>query len=298
MSPSTHGLVVVDKPAGPTSHDVVARLRKAYGQRRVGHAGTLDPDATGVLLVGLGRATRLLRYLQGDDKEYRGEVTFGVATSTLDASGDEVERTDMPVTREQVEAAAAGFVGAQNQVPPMVSAVKVGGRRLYELARMGETAEVAPRRVRIDELAVEAFEPGPHPQATIRVVCSSGTYIRSLAADIGTALDGCAHLSALRRLRVGSFTLDDARVLDDIEASPDDSVLAPVDMMRDLPRLDLDADQARDVTSGIAFPDEDLAGDAAGPFALVGPDGDLLAVYERRRAALRPAVVLAPVEAD
>ena len=160
------GLVVVDKAPGWTSHDVVAKLRGVYGQKRVGHAGTLDPDATGVLLVGLGRVTRLLRYLQEAGKEYRGRVVFGVATDTLDASGAVLERTEMPITRDELDAAARAFVGDIEQVPPMVSALKVGGRRLYEMARAGEEVERAARPVRIDELVVEEFEPGAYPEAT------------------------------------------------------------------------------------------------------------------------------------
>src|SRR4051794_40668670 len=187
------GLVVVDKPAGMTSHDVVARVRKLYGQRRVGHAGTLDPDATGVLLVGLGRVTRLLRYLQETGKEYRGRVVFGVATDTLDAAGAGLERVEMAITREQGERGALAVVGDIEQVPPMVSALKVNGKRLHELAREGIEVERKARPVRISELDVEGFEAGPYPEATIRVECSSGTYIRTLAADLGTALGGCAH---------------------------------------------------------------------------------------------------------
>src|SRR3954469_7178122 len=174
------GLVVVDKPAGFTSHDVVAKLRKVYGQRRIGHAGTLDPDATGVLLVGLGRATRLLRFLQEAGKSYRGRIVFGIATSTLDASGEIVEQQPMPVARPDVERAVAHFVGDLEQLPPMVSAVKVGGRRLHQLARAGVDVERAPRRVRVDRFVVEEFEPGPYPEATVLVECGSGTYVRSL----------------------------------------------------------------------------------------------------------------------
>src|SRR5690242_15721508 len=192
------GLVVVDKPAGWTSHDVVGKLRKIYGQRRVGHAGTLDPDATGVLLVGLGRVTRLLRYLQEAGKGYDARVVFGVATDTLDASGAVLEQHEMTITRPQLETATRAFVGDIEQVPPMVSAIKVGGRKLYEMARKGEEVERAARPVRIDTLVVEEFEPGPYPEAVIRVDCSSGTYVRSLAADLGTTLGGCAHLSQLR----------------------------------------------------------------------------------------------------
>jgi tRNA pseudouridine55 synthase len=306
VSPSlgvtTHGLVVVDKPAGWTSHDVVGKLRKIYGQRRVGHAGTLDPDATGVLLVGLGRATRLLRFLQDTTKAYRGTVSFGIATTTLDASGDVLEQRPMPVTRDEVEVAAQRFVGDIDQLPPMVSAVKVGGRRLHELARKGEDVERSPRRVHVSRLEIEEFEPGPYPQATVVVECSSGTYIRSLAADLAGALGGLAHLAGLRRLQVGSFTLDEAHPLESVEADPDRFVLAPVTAMRDLQRLDVDVEQARAVAHGVTFPAPSLApGEepaGPGPFAMVGPDGELLAVYERRRSAVRPAVVLAPVEAD
>jgi tRNA pseudouridine55 synthase len=294
------GLVVVDKPAGWTSHDVVARVRKLFGQRRVGHAGTLDPDATGVLLVGLGRVTRLLRFLQETDKEYRGDVVFGVATSTLDAAGEVLDRRPLPVTREQVEAAAQRFVGDIDQVPPMVSALKVGGRRLHELARAGEEVDREPRRVHIECVEVEDFVPGAYPVATMHVECGSGTYIRSLAADLGTALGGLAHLGSLRRLRVGAFTDADARDLDTIAAAPADALLSPREAMRALEPFAVDPDQARAVAHGMTFPVTvaDTAGLGSGPFAVIGPDGDLLAVYERRGAALRPSVVVAPHEAS
>jgi tRNA pseudouridine55 synthase len=296
---ATHGVIVVDKPAQWTSHDVVAKIRKIYRQRRVGHAGTLDPDATGVLLVGLGRATRLLRFLQDTGKGYRATIVFGVSTTTLDASGEVVDRSPMPIDQGDVEATLPAFLGEIEQLPPMVSAVKVGGRRLHELARRGEEVERAPRRVRVDRIDIEAFEPGPYPVATVRVECSSGTYIRSLAADIGSRLGGVAHLGELRRLHIGSFTLDEARTLADIESDPDAVVLPPVTAMRDLEQVTIDAEQARAVAHGVTFPAAVFAGADAGPgpFAVVGPDGELLAVYERRRAAVKPAVVLAPVEA-
>jgi tRNA pseudouridine55 synthase len=289
------GLVVVDKPAGWTSHDVVGKLRKVYGQRRVGHAGTLDPDATGVLLVGLGRVTRLLRFLQEAGKSYRGRVVFGVATDTLDASGAVLERADMHITRAQLDTAACAFTGEIEQVPPMVSALKVGGRRLYELARKGEKIERAPRPVRIDVFDVEEFDPGPYPEATVRVDCSSGTYVRSLAADLGTALGGCAHLAALRRLRIGSFTLDEARPLPAIEADPDGALLSPAAAMRDLETVTVDAEQARAVGHGATFAASAIVPDDAGsgPFAVVDDRGALLAVYERKGGGVKPAVVLA-----
>jgi tRNA pseudouridine55 synthase len=289
------GLVVVDKAPRWTSHDVVAKLRGVYGQRRIGHAGTLDPDATGVLLVGLGRATRLLRYLQEAGKEYRGRVVFGVATDTLDASGAVLERTEMAVTRDEVDLAARAFVGDIEQVPPMVSALKVGGRRLYEMARAGEEIERTARPVRIDELLVEEFEPGAYPEATIRVACSSGTYVRTLAADLGAALGGCAHLGSLRRLRVGSFTLDEARPIEAVEADPDAAVRVPTEAVRDLECVQVDVERARAVAHGATFAAPALLGDrdGAGPFAIVDDSGALLAVYERRGAGVKPSVVLA-----
>ncbi len=289
------GLVVVDKAPQWTSHDVVAKLRGVYGQKRVGHAGTLDPDATGVLLVGLGRATRLLRYLQEAGKEYRGRVVFGVATDTLDASGAVLERAEMTITHDELDIAARAFVGDIQQVPPMVSALKVGGRRLYEMARAGEEIERAARPVRIDELVVEEFEPGAYPEATIRVACSTGTYIRTLAADLGAALGGCAHLGSLRRLRVGSFTLDEARPIEAVEADPDAALRPPTEAVRDLECVRVDAERARAVVHGATFAAPALLGDrdGAGPFAVVDDAGVLLAVYERRGGGVKPSVVLA-----
>lgn len=288
------GLLVVDKPGGCTSHDVVARVRKAAGQRKVGHAGTLDPDATGVLLVGLGRATRLMRFLSVEAKSYRSDVVFGIATDTLDAAGRVVDRCSMSIDLEAVVGATPRFIGEIDQVPPMVSAIKIGGRRLHEMARAGEEIERAPRRVRIDRIEVEAFEPGPYPVATIFVECGSGTYIRALAADLGTALGGFAHVATLRRLSVGSFTLDEAHSLDDIEADPVGALLAPREAVRDLDSFLVDDEIARAVTHGSVFAASGLPVDpgAPGPFAVIGSDGSLLGVYERRGAALKPAVVV------
>jgi tRNA pseudouridine55 synthase len=290
---TVEGLVVVDKPAGWTSHDVVARLRKIYGLRRVGHAGTLDPDATGVLLVGLGRATRLLRFLTETGKVYRGEVAFGVATDTLDAAGTETARQPMPaVTPADLDGVLPQFLGTIAQIPPMVSAIKIEGKRLHELARQGEVVERAPRTVRIDRIEVEAFTPGEYPRARLLVECGSGTYIRSLAADLGEALGGCAHLASLRRLQVGPFPVEEARTLEEIAESPEKVLLPLVEAVRHLARVDVDADTARGVSHGAVFPVTAIAGDDAGPLAIVGPDGRLLALYEKGRAAARPLVVL------
>jgi tRNA pseudouridine55 synthase len=293
------GLVVVDKPAGWTSHDVVAKLRGVFGQRRIGHAGTLDPDATGVLLVGLGRVTRCLRFLQDEGKTYRGVVAFGVATDTLDAAGAVLERAPMPISRADVLRAMQRFVGCIEQVPPMVSAVKIGGRRLHELARRGEEVERTARAVTIDRFELESFEPGPYPRATVVVECSSGTYVRTLAADLGVALDGRAHLAALRRLRVGAFTLDDGHPLDDVVARGGEVVLSPAESMRALTAISVSDETARAVAHGATFSATALLGDdrGPGPFAVVDDAGALLAVYERRGAAVKPAVVLASAEA-
>ena len=276
------GLAVVDKPAGWTSHDVVARCRKIFGQRRVGHSGTLDPDATGVLLVGLGRVTRLLRYLTALPKSYTGEVVLGSATATLDASGDVVATYDMrDVTLDDVQLAAAGLVGEIEQIPPMVSAVKVGGRRLHEMARAGEEVERAPRRVTVTRFDVR---PTDDPCVfAVDVDCSSGTYVRTLAADVGTALGGGAHLRNLRRTAIGSFTVEEGTPLDSL--SPDHA-LAPAVALRDYPAVVVDADELVAVSHG-----RPIAARADGPWCVVDGDGELVAVYEGPRAAVvvRPA---------
>ncbi|MSO38573.1 MAG: tRNA pseudouridine(55) synthase TruB [Acidimicrobiia bacterium] len=293
---TTDGLLVVDKPAGWTSHDVVAKLRGVLHQKRVGHAGTLDPDATGVLLVGLGRATRLLRFLQETTKEYTGVVAFGIATASLDASGTVLVREAMPVHRDEVEAASKQFLGDILQVPPMVSALKVDGRRLYEIAREGKEVERVARPVRIDRFDVEEFEDGPFPRATVRIECSSGTYIRSLAADLGEALGGSAHLAGLRRDRVGSFTLAESHTLERIETEYESLVLTPAEAMRALPAIQVDDEIATAAGHGTVFSETALPIQTDGPFSLIGSDGSLVAVYERVAAGLKPLVVLSVVE--
>jgi len=270
------GMVVVDKEPGWTSHDVVARCRRIFGQRRVGHAGTLDPDATGVLLVGLGRFTRMLRYLTALGKSYDGEVVLGVATSTLDASGEVVGRWDMSgVDVADAQAAAAAFTGTVLQVPPMVSARKVQGRRLHELARAGVEVEREARPVTVDRFDVEAGdEPGV---LRVSVDCSTGTYVRTLAADLGAALGGGAHLRALRRTRVGSFTLADAHPLDSLVPA---HVLHPAQALRDMNQVEVGPELARMVSHGLAI-DRVAAGAAGtGPWAVLDRRGRLLAVYE------------------
>ncbi len=283
------GLVVVDKEAGWTSHDVVARVRTTFGQRRVGHAGTLDPDATGVLLVGLGRVTRVLRYLTALGKEYTAEIVLGSATDTLDASGNVVGEWDMAdVTLERARAAAAELTGLVRQVPPMVSAVKVGGRRLHELARRGIDVERPVRTVRVDRFDLEPTEEPNVLAAT--VACSSGTYVRALAADLGAALGGGAHLRRLRRTRVGSFGVDEAQPVGTLDAS---SLRPPAEAVRDLDRVSVAPDVAKLVAFGRPLEMAPLGVTGDGPWAVLDQTGNLLAVYEPTAPSrFRPAVVL------
>ena len=293
--PAPEGLAVIDKEAGWTSHDVVAKSRGVLGTRKIGHSGTLDPDATGVLVLGVGRATRLLRFLTALGKEYTGQVVLGASTSTLDSSGDVTATFDMvAVTPAEVADAATRFVGDIEQIPPMVSAVKVGGRRLHEIAREGGEVERAPRPVTVHRFDVTpANEPGVYD---VVVTCSSGTYVRTLAADLGEALGGGAHLRKLRRTAVGPFTLAEAHPLE----SP---VLLPMaEAFRDLPAVVVDEATAVDISYGRPMDAEALglgsAGlDVDGPWPVLGPDGSLLAVYGPhgdRPGRVKPIMVLAP----
>jgi tRNA pseudouridine55 synthase len=265
---------------------VVGRCRRIFGQKRVGHGGTLDPDATGILLVGLGRATRLLRFLAPLPKSYVAEVVLGVATSTLDDSGEVVATYDMTgVGLEDVQRAAKGFVGDIEQIPPMVSAVSVGGRRLHELARAGMEVERAARPVTVHRIEVSlATEPGTF---RIEVDCSSGTYVRTLAADLGAALGGGAHLRRLRRTAVGPFT--SGVPLDELGQ---EHVLPPAAAVGHLAAVTVDAGVAEAVSYGKVL-DVDWGGE--GPWAVLDRGGELLAVYEPYAGGrAKPSVVLAP----
>jgi tRNA pseudouridine55 synthase len=288
---SVNGRVVVDKEAGWTSHDVVARCRRLFDQRRVGHAGTLDPDATGVLLVGLGRVTRLLRFLTALPKTYTTDIVLGTATSTMDASGDVVGTYDMSgVGPGDVARAAATLTGEIEQVPPMVSAVKVGGRRLHELARQGIEVERRPRAVTVYRFATlpDPSRPGVY---RAEVECSSGTYVRALADDLGRALGGGAHLDHLRRTRIGSFGQADMRPLDAIGP---ESVLSPAEAMRDLDAVRVDAAVAAAIRNGLPLDRVPLGAPGDGPWAMLDAAGTLLAVYEATETdRIRPAVVVA-----
>jgi len=297
------GLLIIDKPAGWTSHDVVARCRRIFGQRRVGHAGTLDPDATGVLVVGLGRATRLLRFLVGLPKSYTAQIVLGVATTTLDSGGEVTGRWDMGhVTLAQVREAAATLTGTIAQVPPMVSAIHVGGRRLHELARQGVVVEREARSVvvgRFDVAPTAAPSSAPGDPSgcqilAIEVDCSSGTYVRSLAADLGAALGGGAHLRCLRRTAVGPWTLADAVALDEVSPA---QVMAPSAALTGQASLVAPAHLVAAIGNGKVLERADLGAQGAGPWAVLGPQGDLLAVYlAHGDGRIKPAVVLAEPE--
>ena len=290
------GMAVVDKPAGCTSHDAVVAVRRVLGTRKVGHSGTLDPDATGVLVLGVGRATRLLRFVTELPKSYEAEIVLGVETDTLDSAGEVTARHDMSaVTGDQVRAAVAALTGRIMQVPPMVSAVRVGGRRLHELARAGLDV---PRPAR--PVTVHHFEVERAPQAAdvwrARLKCSSGTYVRSLAADLGRALGGGAHLRRLRRTAVGHFKVSDACPV----TAP---VLLPMaEATRGLAEVRVGAETEGHVRHGRVLPLARLGiGDAAasvggaprGPWAVHDARGGLLAVYEPHPKGAKPVVVVA-----
>ncbi|MFM2182538.1 MAG: tRNA pseudouridine synthase [Actinomycetota bacterium] len=292
--PTTHGVAVVDKPAGVTSHDVVGMLRRRVGERQVGHAGTLDPDATGVLLVAVGRATRLVRFLTDLGKTYTGEIVFGASTSTLDSSGVVTATFEMSgLSIGAVRAAVAEhLVGDILQVPPMVSALKVGGRRLHEMAREGIEIDRQPRPVTVRRFDVEPT--GDPMVMRVEVECSKGTYIRSLADDLGRLCGGGAHLRSLRRVAVGGFTVDDA-------LPPDQAgLMSMAEAVRDYDRVVVDAGGADAVRRGVVLPRDgvvcivDGSFSGPGPWAVLAESGDLLAMYEpHREGTVKPSVVVA-----
>jgi tRNA pseudouridine55 synthase len=291
--------VLVDKPAGWTSHDVVAKLRGLFGIKKMGHAGTLDPMATGLIVVGLRRATRLLRFVQAAPKEYIARAVFGVATDSLDADGAVLERSEMDFGEEELRAAMVRFEGRIAQIPPMVSARKVGGKKLYELARAGIEVEREARDVFIHGLELVDFAPSPYPEVVFRTVCSTGTYVRTLADDIARALGGRAHLSALRRLRTGSLHVRDAFQIAELEAAAaagtiEAKTLSTRDGLADLPEV-LAADPiAAGVRNGLAFPVTAFGVGVPpdGPIRIVGESGDLLAVYRVDAGKAAAEVVL------
>lgn len=280
------GLCIIDKPAGCTSHDVVARVRRQLGTRRVGHAGTLDPMATGVLVVGVGAATKLLTFITGVDKEYEASIRFGVETDSLDADGAVVATHDMgTLDPDAVRRGAATLTGDLLQVPPMVSAIRVEGRRLHELAREGVEVERRPRPVSVSRYDVRPTEDPLVWDATVE--CSSGTYVRTLAADLGHGLGGGAHLASLRRTRVGPFLLAEATPIEELR------LLAPIEAVRHLPRVAVRDGVEAAVRHGSVQALDELGVTGAGPWAVTDVGGELLAVYEPfRDGRAKPAIVL------
>jgi tRNA pseudouridine55 synthase len=296
------GLVIVDKPGGMTSHDVVARVRRLAGTRKVGHAGTLDPMATGVLVVGVEKATRLLGYLTLTEKEYAATIRLGQTTSTDDAEGEITgTATAEGVTVKAIDQAVAGLTGEILQVPPAVSAIKVGGQRAYKLTRAGAAPELKARPVTVYEFeltGIRRVEGAEEPSGLLDldaiVRCSSGTYIRSLARDLGAALGTGGHLTRLRRTRVGGYRAEDARTLDQLAEHFEVVPLAQAAAAA-FPRRDLDPDEARRLAHGgrlaAAGPGTPAGPDA--PTAAFGPDGTLIALVTEEAGQARPLVVFA-----
>lgn len=268
---------------------MVARTRRLAGTRKVGHAGTLDPMATGVLVLGVNRATRLLGHVAGADKEYLATIALGATTVTDDVQGEVTATTDASaLTAEAVRAAMTPLTGAIEQVPSAVSAIKVDGKRSYARVRAGEQVELKARAVTVAQFELLEFRPGAQAQADVRVVCSSGTYVRALARDLGAALGVGGHLTALRRTRVGGFDLSQARTLDQL-AESFEVVDLDTAARAAFTSVDLTPEQAADVRFGRALPG--LAVPAGGPVALFAPDGTFLALYEAAGAGARPVAV-------
>lgn len=298
------GLLVVDKPAGWTSHDVVGRLRRLAGTRRIGHAGTLDPMATGVLVVGVNKGTRLLTFLVGHDKGYAATIRLGQSTVTDDADGEVTEAPGAAgVTDEQVAGAVAGLTGQIRQVPSAVSAIKVDGQRSYARVRAGEQVELAARPVTVSRFAVLARRDVGLADGTavvdldVEVDVSSGTYVRALARDLGSALGTGGHLTALRRTRVGGLTLAQAVTLAELDPQTGRGPAAYlVDLAAAaraaLPVRELTEPEARALGYGQRIDSAEPG--RSGPVAALGPDGTLVAVLDESRAQARPHVVLAP----
>ena len=304
LGPGLDGILVVDKPIGPTSHDIVGLVRRLAATKRVGHGGTLDPFASGVLPVFLGRATRVVEFHLADRKAYRATICFGASSSTDDLEGEMTPSDAAAPTREAVEDALAGFIGTIAQRPPAYSAIKVGGRRAYAMARAGETVELTERQVTIETLTLNAWddtEPG-RPIAIVDVVCSAGTYVRALARDLGAALNNAAYLGALRRTAAGSFAESDAVSMDAVRAATADGseglteLLRPIDEgLERFPPVDLSGPEVEAVARGQYVRPAAGIPSAADHYRLRGPDGRLVAIaVPAGGGRLAPDKVLVP----
>jgi tRNA pseudouridine55 synthase len=303
-APGMHGILVVAKPAGPTSHDVVALVRRLAATRRIGHGGTLDPFASGVLPLFLGGATRLVEYHLRDDKAYRATVCFGASSTTDDLDGELTPAAGPAPTRDAVEAALGGFLGPQSQQPPAYSAIQVAGRRAYAIARAGETVQLAPRQVnirRLDLVEWDATDP-ERPIAVVDVTCSAGTYVRALARDLGARLVSAAYLGALSRTASGPFTLDGAHSLDEVRAAaaaggPDGIrklLLAPDTGLESLPAVSLTPAEIADANQGrFVKPSAGLRGAPDGePLRLLDEAGTIIGMGRRDGARIAPTKIL------
>ncbi|ORB73741.1 tRNA pseudouridine(55) synthase TruB [Mycobacterium scrofulaceum] len=291
-SPRGPGLVVVDKPAGMTSHDVVGRCRRIFSTRRVGHAGTLDPMATGVLVIGVDRATKILGLLAGSSKSYAATIRLGQTTSTEDAEGQVLHSVSAAhLTREAIGAAVAGLRGDIEQVPSAVSAIKVDGRRAYRLVREGRAVELEARPVRVDRFEVCDVRPaGQWVDADVEVDCSSGTYVRALARDVGAALGVGGHLTALRRTRVGRFTLEQARSLDDLAERPGLSLTLDEACLLIFPRRDLSPEEVEATANGRPL----AAAGIDGVYAACDAGGRVIALLCDEDSRTKSVVVIRP----
>jgi tRNA pseudouridine55 synthase len=279
MTAAPEGLLLVDKPSGMTSHDVVDVVRRSLGTRKVGHAGTLDPMATGLLVLGVGRATRLLRYLGDLPKSYEGTGRCGEETDTLDADGEVVQRAPVEVSLPDIQRACAALVGESMQTPPAYSAVKVGGRKLYDAARRGDVLVAPARQIRVDAFEASGFD---GRDFGFRVTCSGGTYVRALIADVGRALGCGAHLIRLRRTAIGSLRVEEAR-------PPGEGALQPVERaVRHLPAIRLEPEEARAAAHGRPLGPSGIVG----PYAVFDPGDELVGIYRDKGAMGRPEVVL------
>ena len=281
-----NGIILVDKPQGWTSHDVVAKLRGIYQQRRIGHSGTLDPMATGVLAVFLGRGTRAVELCENDEKEYVAELLLGIVTNTQDITGEVLEQHPVEVSRQQLEAVLEQFLGPQQQIPPMYSAVKIGGKKLYELARKGQSVERKPRSIVIHELELCDFD---GKTARIRVVCSKGTYIRTLCHDIGAALGTGGCLSSLRRTRAGRFAIDDCVTMEQIQQARDQNAhmafLRSVDsLFSGCPAVYLGEKEALRCKNGA---ENAVSGMPDGTYRVYGPENEFLMLGQCQNGVLR-----------
>ncbi|MET0417435.1 MAG: tRNA pseudouridine(55) synthase TruB [Actinoplanes sp.] len=291
---SADGLIVVDKPAGMTSHDVVARIRRLAKTRRVGHGGTLDPMATGVLIIGVNRATRLLTYVIGAEKSYAATVRLGQSTITDDAEGEVTATAGVDgVTAEAIHAGLDAQRGEIDQVPSAVSAIKINGQRAYKRVREGEEVTLPARRVTISRLDVLDIRRGDGViDVDIEVTCTSGTYIRAIARDLGVALGSGGHLTALRRTAVGALTLDDAATLEELEQRAPDVVALPMSeaARQAFPQRTATEEEARVLSHGGPLTPVGIEG----PYAVFAPSGEVLAIVSEREGRARAEIVLAP----